>query len=285
MIKGRKARSMLILKVKDSGKGISQDFLKNSMFKPFTQEDSLTVGTGLGLSIVRHIIQDLGGEINFTSEQGVGTEATVKLPLLPSLPAKSSAPDIVEEVKVIIKGKMFHLEGFDRYPDLSQPATGILSRADEASMLSKSSMHFIATRWLGMRASSASEKHSDVVFLVETDSDSDSDSLQKRLQAHQASGVSIAIVLSNSYPNHNTWASTACGAFKILHVHQPYVCSNVYVKRYANLLSDMVLISWHEHSTTRSFHLILSRIRQHQQTRSLTLLHRRWSFNRVPDQS
>lgn len=189
------------------------------MFKPFTQEDSLAVGTGLGLSIVRHIIQDLGGEINFTSEQGVGTEATVKLPLLSSLPEKSRAPAIVEEVRVITKGKIFNLEGFDRYPDLSRPATGILSRADEASMFSKSSMHFIATKWFGMRATSPSEKHSDVVFLVETDSDS----LQKRLQAHQASGVSIAIVLSNSYPKHNTWASTAFGAFKILHVHQPYV--------------------------------------------------------------
>lgn len=193
--------------------------MKNSLFKPFTQEDSLAVGTGLGLSIVRHIIQDLGGEINFTSEQGVGTEATVKLPLLPTPPAKSTASDMLEEVKVMTKGKTFTLEGFDRYPDLSQPATGILSRADEAAMLSKSSVHFAATKWFGMRATSAAENHSDVVFLVE----SVSESLQKRLQAHQASGTSIAVVLSNSYPDHNTWASTACGSFKILHVHQPYV--------------------------------------------------------------
>lgn len=218
IIKGRKARSTLILKVKDSGKGISQDFLKNSLFKPFTQEDSLAVGTGLGLSIVRHIIQDLGGEINFTSEQGVGTEATVKLPLLPT-PKKSTTPDNLEEVKVVTQGKTFHLEGFDRYPDLLQPVTGILSRVDQAAMISKSSVHFIATKWFGMRATSGPEKSSDVVFLVEADSDA----LQKRLQAHQASGVSIAVVLSNSYPNHSTWASTACGAFKILHVHQPYV--------------------------------------------------------------
>ncbi|KAE9966634.1 hypothetical protein BLS_006882 [Venturia inaequalis] len=218
VIKGRKARSTLVLKVKDSGKGISQDFLKNSLFKPFTQEDSLAVGTGLGLSIVRHIIQDLGGEINFTSEQGVGTEATVKLPLLATPPAKSIAPDIVKEVRSVTQGKTFHLEGFDRYPDLSQPATGILSRADEAAMFSKSSVHFIATKWFGMRATSAAETHSDVVFLVE----SDLDSMQKQLQAYQASGVSVAVVLSNSYPNHSTWSSTAYGNFKILHVHQPY---------------------------------------------------------------
>lgn len=217
LIKGKKARSMLILKVKDSGKGISQDFLKNSLFKPFTQEDSLAVGTGLGLSIVRHIIQDLGGEINFTSEQGVGTEATVRLPLLPTHFVKSIAPDIVEEVKSFTEGKTFHLEGFDRYPDLSQPATGILSRADEAAMISKSTMHFIAKNWFGMIATSSVEKQCDVVFLVE----SESDSLQKRLQNHHLSGVSLAVVLSNNYPNHSTWASTACGSFKILHVHQP----------------------------------------------------------------
>lgn len=219
VVTGRRARSTLILKVADSGKGISQDFLKNSLFKPFTQEDSLAVGTGLGLSIVRHIIQDLGGEINFTSEEGVGTEATVKLPLMSAPLTKTKTPDIVEEVKVFTQGRTFHLEGFDRYPDLSQPATGILSHADKAAMISKSSIHFIATKWFGMRAASTADEQSNVVFLVE----SDSESLQRRLQAHQASKVSVAVVLSNSYPNRSTWASTAYGEFRILHVHQPYV--------------------------------------------------------------
>ncbi|QDS75808.1 hypothetical protein FKW77_000258 [Venturia effusa] len=218
VLKGRRARSTLILKVKDSGKGISQDFLKSSLFKPFTQEDSLAAGTGLGLSIVRHIIQDLGGEINFVSEQGVGTEATVQLPLLTTPPVKSIASDVVEEVKAVTQGKQFHLEGFDRYPDLSQPATGMLSRADEAAMISKSSIHFIATKWFGMRATFAADSQSDVVFLLE----SDSDSLQKQLKAHQAAGVSTTVVLSNNYSKHSTWASTACGVFQILHVHQPY---------------------------------------------------------------
>lgn len=77
----RKARPTLILKVKDSGKGISKEFLRHRLYKPFTQEDSLAAGAGLGLSIVRHIIQDLGGQIGFSSEQGSGTEAIVHIPL------------------------------------------------------------------------------------------------------------------------------------------------------------------------------------------------------------
>jgi len=48
MIRGKKIKSMLILKVKDSGKGISKEFLKHHLYKPFTQEDSLAVGAGLG---------------------------------------------------------------------------------------------------------------------------------------------------------------------------------------------------------------------------------------------
>lgn len=49
-IRGRKTKSMLVLKVKDSGKGISKEFLKHHLYKPFTQEDSLAVGAGLGYS-------------------------------------------------------------------------------------------------------------------------------------------------------------------------------------------------------------------------------------------
>jgi signal transduction histidine kinase len=40
---GKKPGFVLTLKVKDSGKGISKEFLKHHMFKPFTQEDSLAV--------------------------------------------------------------------------------------------------------------------------------------------------------------------------------------------------------------------------------------------------
>jgi signal transduction histidine kinase len=67
-------QSIITITVSDSGKGISQEFLHNQLFTPFTQEDPLNSGTGLGLSIVLQIVRDLGGTINVKSEQGVGTE-------------------------------------------------------------------------------------------------------------------------------------------------------------------------------------------------------------------
>lgn len=52
---GESVQSTISLTVSDSGKGISEEFLKTHLYTPFAQEDSLSPGTGLGLSIVRHI--------------------------------------------------------------------------------------------------------------------------------------------------------------------------------------------------------------------------------------
>jgi signal transduction histidine kinase/CheY-like chemotaxis protein len=71
----------VILTVSDTGKGISEEFLRGKLFTPFAQEDSLAVGSGLGLSIVRSLIQTLGGSIDIKSCVGEGTTVRVTLPL------------------------------------------------------------------------------------------------------------------------------------------------------------------------------------------------------------
>ena len=63
--------------VKDSGIGMSKEEI-SKIFKPFTQaNNSITRkygGTGLGLAISKKIVESLGGNIELTSEKGVGSE-------------------------------------------------------------------------------------------------------------------------------------------------------------------------------------------------------------------
>lgn len=68
-----------LIRVVDSGKGMSEEFLRDRLFMPFSQEDSFQPGTGLGLSIVKQIVDSLGGSIEVRSQQNVGTEVSVRL--------------------------------------------------------------------------------------------------------------------------------------------------------------------------------------------------------------
>lgn len=46
------ARNVLFLKIRDSGKGMSAEYMERKLYHPFAQEDSFATGIGLGLSIV-----------------------------------------------------------------------------------------------------------------------------------------------------------------------------------------------------------------------------------------
>ena len=69
------------LTVQDTGKGMTEDFLRYKLFKPFSQEDELATGTGLGLSLVKVIVSQLQGQISVKSQVRVGTTITVTLQL------------------------------------------------------------------------------------------------------------------------------------------------------------------------------------------------------------
>ncbi|KAJ9609553.1 hypothetical protein H2200_005880 [Cladophialophora chaetospira] len=89
-LQGDKIEDSMILTVRDTGKGISQEFLNSKLFMPFAQENSLAPGTGLGLSIVRSIVVMLGGTIDVKSKLHEGTTVTVALPLKRPLPGQNS---------------------------------------------------------------------------------------------------------------------------------------------------------------------------------------------------
>jgi two-component system, NarL family, sensor histidine kinase EvgS len=73
----------LVLRVRDTGIGIKEDFLLR-IFEPFTQGESdlsrRHQGTGLGLAISRKLAELMGGTINVKSRPGTGSEFVLSLP-------------------------------------------------------------------------------------------------------------------------------------------------------------------------------------------------------------
>jgi PAS domain S-box-containing protein len=78
-----KEENDIIIKVKDTGVGISKDNFE-MIFEPFRQESEgwgrNFEGTGLGLSITKRIVEKMQGKIEVESELGIGSTFTVRLP-------------------------------------------------------------------------------------------------------------------------------------------------------------------------------------------------------------
>jgi two-component system, NtrC family, sensor kinase len=68
-----------VVRVSDTGKGITPGHMKR-IFEPFFTTKAPGEGTGLGLNLARKIVLAHGGAIDVTSEAGVGSTFTVRLP-------------------------------------------------------------------------------------------------------------------------------------------------------------------------------------------------------------
>ncbi len=74
-----------VVRVRDTGIGVP-DKDKKDLFTRFFRASNVVMravpGTGLGLSVSRTIVTDHGGELDVQSQEGAGTTATMRLPLL-----------------------------------------------------------------------------------------------------------------------------------------------------------------------------------------------------------
>ena len=70
--------------IRDTGIGMSQEFIQH-IFEPFSQEKkgarTIYQGTGLGMSIVKKLLEQMGGNIAVTSQEGKGSNFLITLPL------------------------------------------------------------------------------------------------------------------------------------------------------------------------------------------------------------
>ena len=80
----RTSESQVVVEVKDTGVGISKEFLPQ-IFDEFVQESSgikrAFAGSGLGLAITKRLVELGGGSIDVESKKGKGTTITVSYPM------------------------------------------------------------------------------------------------------------------------------------------------------------------------------------------------------------
>lgn len=76
----KKAKGMVYVFVQDSGTGMTEDFIREQLFKPFVSTKGLT-GMGIGAYQSREYLKKIGGNIEVTSEPDVGTCFTLYIPV------------------------------------------------------------------------------------------------------------------------------------------------------------------------------------------------------------
>lgn len=152
------AQGRLCIDVEDTGEGISEHRQRH-MFEPFNRlgaEDSGIEGSGVGLLITRHLVEMMGGELEFTSREGEGSSFRV---LLPQTSAWSSAVGSSavtssagsSELAISQSCRVLYIEDnpsnirlmnevFERYPQISlqvseEPFSGIFRARTEQPQL------------------------------------------------------------------------------------------------------------------------------------------------------
>jgi Histidine kinase-, DNA gyrase B-, and HSP90-like ATPase len=152
--------TLVRLEIKDSGIGMTQDFLAHQLYTPFIQANPLSVGTGLGLSIVRQLVTDLEGYIDVESDIGHGTSIKVSIPLkVPEadVPHRNLVGEsaTIRDIGVWSKGLILCIVGFDYDPKTDKASTSIISVYARRMLALRKSIVALADEWFGMKTTAA----------------------------------------------------------------------------------------------------------------------------------
>ncbi|KAK6605722.1 hsp90-like protein [Botrytis cinerea] len=161
----------MCLRITDSGKGMSTEYMERKLYHPFAQEDSFTPGVGLGLSIVWSIVKQLGGTILIRSEVGIGTDVEVLIPVEKSEPPSHDeimSGDTVDTTDVRIAAEK-------AMRSLRERATGKVISFDRGQLTSPQNnawdcIQKYCSEWYGfdVQKSNRNSKSQDLLLINET---------------------------------------------------------------------------------------------------------------------
>jgi signal transduction histidine kinase len=88
-------QELAVIEIEDSGCGMDTQFIRERLFKPFDTTKG-NAGMGVGAYEAREFVLGAGGDIQVSSEPGVGTRFTVTLPLASVEDPTVAAADVKE---------------------------------------------------------------------------------------------------------------------------------------------------------------------------------------------
>lgn len=191
----RPEEGFVCLEISDEGSGMDEATLPR-VFEPFFTTKPLGEGTGLGMSMVRHLVQEHGGEIDISSEPGVGTTVRLFFPAISSPAAVSdtaaaSAPDHPRERASVRRGA-------------GGTETILLAEDDEAVLQAARRIltrggYTVLSATDGAAAFALLQEHRNAVDLVVTDLVMPRVRGDELIRRMRASGFHVPVVVSSGH--------------------------------------------------------------------------------------
>lgn len=213
----KNAFPVLLVTVSDTGRGMSEDYLRSNVFTPFSQENPMSPGAGLGLSLVRSILRSLGGSIAIKSQPGVGTVVNMTFPLTYSQQHKasetqSSVPGLSSPALTSIDHVTAKLEGKRAF---FYPGDNFQSSKPSSSHMIKQYL----TNWFSMTIGDYTvPKAADLVVVDERHLDQLPDAYRQSIiviLSHRGPSLQSTAPSATEQPINSIWLTLPCGPHQL----------------------------------------------------------------------